>query len=163
MKIVVLFLITIFMFILDVSVLPFFTINGYYPSLLSLFFFIYSLNNDKVDIFCFSILVGFFQDVFFYNGFGINILLNLLLGILVYYLLKRYSTSKHIISIFFVICAYVLKSVFIFMYLFLLYGLKLELNQILYEIIYAFIVLLVIYPLLNWLFKSKLFKKVLEF
>lgn len=163
MKKVVLLLITLILFVLDVSVLPFLTIGGYYPSLLSLFFFIYVLNNDKVGIFYFSIVVGFFQDVFFYNGFGINTLLNLLLGILVYYLLKRYSTNKHIISIFFVVCAYMLKSFFIFIYLFLMYGLKVKFIQVLYEVIYVFIVLLIIYPLLNCLFKSRLFKKALEF
>ena len=78
MKVLVLSFITFVFLVLDTSFAIFFDFNDWYPSIVSLYFFIYSLNNEKYGITFFALFVGFLQDIFFYNGFGINILLSFL-------------------------------------------------------------------------------------
>ncbi|MBE6071298.1 MAG: rod shape-determining protein MreD [Clostridium butyricum] len=82
MEKLILVLISIVFLILDNSFAPFFAINGAYPSLLLTFAIAYSILKKKEDAVFIGVISGMLQDIFFYNGFGINSLLNLFLCIL---------------------------------------------------------------------------------
>lgn len=69
----------ILLFILDQTVVPFFSISGSYGSLLFAFFGIFALLSDYEDAFLLAVIVGLLQDIYFPYVFGLNILTNLLL------------------------------------------------------------------------------------
>ena len=69
----------ILLFVLDLTFVPFFSINGSYGSLLFAFFGVFALLSDLEDAFLLAIIVGLLQDIYFPYVFGLNILMNLLL------------------------------------------------------------------------------------
>ncbi len=163
MKFLIIFISSIFLFILDISFMPFFDINGFYPSLLIIYFIIFCINSDKDEIFYFSIFSGFMQDIYFGNGFGLNIFLNIILGVLCYYVATKYNRNKYFLSVFIISIIYILKSLLISGYLFLFFGIDISILKFIIEFIYLFILVSCFYPLVDKLFKSKLWKKSLEF
>lgn len=78
----IIILVSIGLVILDNSIVPFFAIKGAYPSLLFTFAIAYSLVNNKEKAVFAGAVSGVLQDIFFFYGFGVNSLLNLLLCIL---------------------------------------------------------------------------------
>lgn len=66
-------------FILDISLMPFLAIKGYYPSLLLIFIICFSIINGSWDGLWLGIVAGIFQDLYFSNAFGINCLANMLI------------------------------------------------------------------------------------
>lgn len=163
MKNVLLITISIFLFIIDISCMPFFNVYGVYPSLLNIYFFIYCMNMEKYEIFYFSVIIGFLQDIFFYNGFGVNVLLNIILGIIFYYVSMKYNKNKYLLSIFIVSSLSVIKSFLINVFLKISFGMDMNILGLFYELIYSIFVSIFIYAVLDKFFKSKLFKKTLEF
>lgn len=163
MKVLVLSFITFVFLVLDTSFIVFFDFNNYYPSIVSLYFFIYSLNSERYDITFFALFVGFLQDIFLNNGFGVNIFLNLVIGLLVYYLSIKYNRNKYILSIFLIASASLLKSFLSIIYMNIAFGINIHMIKLLYEFVYTFVLLLFMYPIFNVMFKSKLFRKILEF
>lgn len=163
MKIFILCLITCILSILDVSLMPFFDFRGFYPSLLTLYFFVYSVNVEKYDIVFYSLLIGFFQDLFCHNGFGLNIFLNLVLGLNLCYLSVKYNKSKYILSVLIIVSFAVLKNLFISVYMNLFFNTNINFLMFIYDFIYTFVLMLFLYPMFNSIFKSKLFRKGLEF
>ncbi|WP_160687267.1 rod shape-determining protein MreD [Clostridium sp. C2-6-12] len=75
-------LVSIVLLILDNSLMPFFSINGACPSLLFVAAIAYSMINGKEKAVFAGVVSGILQDIFFFNGFGVNSLLNLLLCLL---------------------------------------------------------------------------------
>lgn len=81
MEKIILILISIVLLIVDNSFAPFFAIHGAYPSLLLTFAIAYSILNKKEDAVFIGVVSGILQDIYFYNVFGVNSLLNLFLCI----------------------------------------------------------------------------------
>jgi rod shape-determining protein MreD len=77
MKRLVLAVVCILLFILDNTIMPFFSINTYYPSILFTFAAIYSIINGKKEAVFIGVFSGVLQDIYFFNGFGINSLANM--------------------------------------------------------------------------------------
>lgn len=163
MKVLILSFITFVFLILDTSFIVFFDFNNYYPSIVSLYFFVYSLNDEKYGITFFALFVGFLQDIFFNNGFGVNIFLNLVLGLLVYYLSVKYNKNKYILSVFLITGVSLLKSFLVIIYMNIAFGINIHIVKLVYEFVYTFVLLLFMYPIFNIMFRSKLFRKILEF
>ena len=163
MRIFVLCLTEIVLLVLDKSFIPFFDFNGYYPSLFALYFCVYSLNNEKYNVTLFSIFVGFFQDVFFYNGFGINILLNLIVGLILSKLSNKYNKNKFIVYVLLITFSLMFKSLLITLYINIVLKININVSVFYYEFLYTFVLVLFMYPIFNSIFKSKLFEKKLEF
>jgi rod shape-determining protein MreD len=82
MEKLIIILVSIVLLILDNSFVPFFSIKGAYPSLLFVFAIAYSLINGKEKATFVGVVSGMLQDVFFFQGFGVNSVLNLLLCLL---------------------------------------------------------------------------------
>lgn len=163
MKHFVLFMIAIVLFILDTSFMPYMSFKNFYPSLLTLYFFIYCLNNEKYSITFFALYIGLIQDIFFNNSFGLNIFLNLSIGLILLCLSNKFNKDKYILSIFVVTVVSVFKSFVIVIYVFIFLKINANIIGMFYEFIYTFVMLIIIYPIFNAMFKSRLFKKTLEF
>jgi rod shape-determining protein MreD len=78
-KILTLFFICVLFFILDNTLVPFFAVRGYFPSLLLVFVIFYSINNGSWEGLWIGIFSGVLQDLYFFNGFGINAFSNMLI------------------------------------------------------------------------------------
>lgn len=92
-------IISIILVILDNSFVPFFSIKGAYPSLLFTFAIAYSLINGKKKATFIGILSGILQDVFFFHGFGVNSLLNLLICLLASMIGEAIFKNKRLIPV----------------------------------------------------------------
>lgn len=79
MKNIVLVIISILLLILDNSFMPFLEIKGAYPSLLFIFSIGYSIIKGKEEGVKMGVISGLLQDVFFFRGFGVNALVNMLI------------------------------------------------------------------------------------
>lgn len=82
MKRIVIIAISLLLLILENTILPSYSIMGGYPSILFVFAIAFSIVNGKEDAMFIGIVSGLLQDLFFINGFGINLLVNFLLCIL---------------------------------------------------------------------------------
>ena len=82
MKKWVLILISIVLLILDNSFMPFLAIKGAFPSLLFVFAIAYSIINGKKEAVIIGVISGLLQDIYFYEGFGVNALVNMLICLL---------------------------------------------------------------------------------
>lgn len=105
MEKLIIILVSIGLVILDNSLVPFFQIQGACPSLLFTFAIAYSLILGKEKAVFIGVLTGVLQDIFFFNGFGVNSLLNLLLCLVASYIGAGIVKTKRLIpvvSIFFI-------------------------------------------------------------
>ena len=105
MEKLIIILVSIGLAILDNSLVPFFSIKGAYPSLLFVFAIAYSLINGKEKATFIGVVSGILQDIFFFHGFGVNSLLNLLLCLLASIVGEGIIKNKRLIpvvSIFFI-------------------------------------------------------------
>lgn len=82
MKRLILILISICLLVIDNTILPYYSINGVFPSLLFVFAIAYSIICGSEEAIFIGIVSGFLQDIFFFKGFGVNLLLNMLLCVL---------------------------------------------------------------------------------
>lgn len=71
--------ILVFLLIIDNTLLPYYSINGSYPSLVFVFAIAYSIIEGKERSIFMGVVSGFLQDIFFFSGFGVNMFLNLIL------------------------------------------------------------------------------------
>ncbi|MCR1951827.1 MULTISPECIES: rod shape-determining protein MreD [unclassified Clostridium] len=114
MKKWVLILISLVLLILDNSLMPFFAIKGAYPSLLFVFAIAYSIINGKSEAVFIGVMTGLMQDVFFYNGFGINALINMLICLIAAIIGENIYREKKLIPVISVIFLYILKVLAVF-------------------------------------------------
>ncbi|MBE6087982.1 rod shape-determining protein MreD [Clostridium beijerinckii] len=99
MERLIIILISIGLVILDNSLVPFFSIKGAYPSLLFTFAIAYSLVNKKERAVFMGVVSGILQDIFFFNGFGVNSLLNLFLCLLASFIGAGIIKTKRLIPV----------------------------------------------------------------
>lgn len=102
-------LISIILLILDKSFMPFLAIKGAYPSLLFIFAIAYSIINGKKEGVIIGVLSGALQDIFFYSGFGINSLINMLLCVLAAIIGENIYKEKKLIPIITSVIFYLIK------------------------------------------------------
>lgn len=99
MEKLIIILISIGLVTLDNSLIPFFSIKGAYPSLLFTFAIAYSLVNKKERAVFMGVVSGILQDIFFFNGFGVNSLLNLFLCLLASFIGAGIIKTKRLIPV----------------------------------------------------------------
>ena len=105
----ILVLISIILLILDKSFIPFLAIKGAYPSLLFTFAIAYSIINGKKEAVIIGVLSGVLQDIFFYNGFGINSLTNMLLCLIAAIIGENIYKEKKLIPVVVSVIFYLIK------------------------------------------------------
>lgn len=134
-KIGLLIIISMLLLILDNSVMPFFSIRGAYPSLLYIFAVYYSLNKGYVESILIGIFAGFLQDIYFFNGIGINMLTNMLTCILAAYVGNLIIREKKLIPVLLSFFLTFIKGTLIFVILYM--GKKyFAYSQVLYNSLY---------------------------
>lgn len=101
-------------FILDNAVMPFLAIYGYYPSLLFIFVLCYSMQNEKWPAFWMGIVSGILQDIYFFKGFGVNTLINMLLCVLAGEIGKNLFREKGFIPVLSIFFLTFLKGILVF-------------------------------------------------
>lgn len=120
MERLIIILFSIGLVILDNSLIPFFSIKGAYPSLLFIFSIAYSIINRKEKAIFVGVVSGILQDIFFFHGFGVNSLLNLLLCLLASYVGEGIVKNKRLIPVVSIFCITIIKYMGVFVIFYLL-------------------------------------------
>lgn len=110
-------LVSIILLILDNSFMPFLSIRGAFPSLLFVFAISYSIVNGVKDAVLIGVISGLLQDIFFYNGMGINSLSNLLLCVLAAVIGENIFKNKKLIPVLTMLVVSILKVGFVYLFI----------------------------------------------
>ena len=140
MEKLILILVSIGLAILDNSVIPFMSIKGGYPSLLFTFAIAYSLVNKREKTVFMGMVSGILQDIFFFNGFGVNCFLNLLLCFLASLIGESMIKNKRMVPVVSMFVLTILKYIGIFIIFYIL-NIKLELFNCIYMALYNAVVM----------------------
>ncbi|OBR92000.1 MULTISPECIES: rod shape-determining protein MreD [Clostridium] len=81
-KLLVLVLLSVLLFILDNSLMPFFAVKSFYPGLLIIFVICYSIVNGTWEGMWLGVFAGLLQDIYFSYGFGINSFTNMIVCVI---------------------------------------------------------------------------------
>ncbi|WP_300348661.1 rod shape-determining protein MreD [Clostridium sp.] len=152
MKRVILILICILLFIIDNSLMPFFSIKGVYPSLLFTFAILYALMSGYWEALFIGVFSGFLQDVYFVNVFGVNMLINMLICLVAAYIGESVFKHKKFVP---VISVGILTIIKFFAVAIVLWFLHIRTNllnfwiMVLYNIFIAFFMYNFVYRLCN--------------
>ena len=145
-KIIITGLLILLFLILDNAFMYFIGIKKYYPSLLFVFAIAYSLLNGKEKSMFIGIVSGMLQDVFFFNGFGINSLLNLLLCLLASSIGAGIVKNKRLIPVISIFFITLIKYIGIFIIFYLL-NVEIHLSKSIIMSIYNSIVMFFVYKI----------------
>lgn len=81
-RIFIIILLSLMFLIIDNTIVPlFFSINGFFPSFLFLFAICFSIINGVWEGLWLGIFTGMLQDLYFFNGFGVNSFVNMIVCI----------------------------------------------------------------------------------
>ncbi len=144
MEKLVIILVSIALLILDNSLIPFFSIKGAYPSLLFVTTIAYSIINKQEKAVFVGIVSGILQDIFFFNGFGVNSLLNLLLCIFASRIGVGIVRNKRLIPVITMFIITIMKYIGIFI-IFYLANIEIQFSQSIIMAIYNSIVMFFVY------------------
>ncbi|MBU3189764.1 rod shape-determining protein MreD [Clostridium bowmanii] len=157
----VVFLCILFL-ILDNTLMPLIKINSAYPSLLFVFALCYSILSTPKEAVIIGVLTGALQDVYFLNGFGINMLSNMLMCLVAAQIGKSIFVEKSFLPI---ISSFVLsigKGLIVFSILFLIKQYT-HMETVLYHGIYNLIVSIFMYKFTYKLSQKEYMKKEWKF
>lgn len=131
-------------YIIDNSVMPFLSIKGYYPSILFIFVLCYSVINEKWSAFGIGIVSGILQDIYFFKGFGINTLLNMILCICAGEVGKNLFKEKSFIPVLTVAFLTFCKGVLTFLFLRIL-GIHTNIYNPVFNAVYSLVITIFLY------------------
>ena len=140
MKKWILILISIVLLILDNSFMPFLAIKGAYPSLLFIFAIAYSIIFGKKEAVIIGVISGLMQDIYFFGGFGINALVNMLICLLAAFIGENIYRDKRLVPTIATIFLYILK-VFAVLAILKIVGKSIDLKVGIYSSIYSSIIM----------------------
>lgn len=146
MEKLIIILVSIVLLILDNSLVPFFSIKGAYPSLLFVFAIAYSLINGKQKAMFIGVTSGMLQDVFFFHGFGVNSVLNLLLCLLASSIGSGIVKNKRLIPIISTFFITIIKYIGVFIIFYSL-NINIEFSKSIVMSIYNSIVMFFVYKI----------------
>ena len=116
-KRVVLILLSSLLLIVDNSFAPFISIKDVWPSFVFIFAIAYSVINGPKEGMIIGIISGMLQDIFFYSGFGVNTLINMLLCFMAGHIGEKVWRDKSlvpIVTVFFMTIFKVLRGIYNF-------------------------------------------------
>lgn len=158
-KVVILTILIFALEVLDNSMVPFFSVYGYYPSLLFLFVISYSIINDRWSALKVGLISGALQDLFFINGFGVNMLVNMLLCVLAGEIGRNLFKEKKLIPILTILGLTFLKGILVYIILYFI-GIKVMLYSSVFVAIYSFVLAIFVYkPIYKLCQKPYMIKK----
>jgi rod shape-determining protein MreD len=148
--------------ILDNTLMPLLVINGAYPSLLFVFALCYSIVSAPKEALIIGVFTGALQDIYFLNGFGINMLSNMLMCLVAAEIGKSIFVEKSFLPI---ISSFVLsigKGLIVFSILFLIKQYT-NMEAVLYHGIYNLIVSIFMYKFTYKFSQKEYMKKEWKF
>ncbi|HEY8804485.1 MAG TPA: rod shape-determining protein MreD [Clostridium sp.] len=143
-KILTIVFLCILFLILDNTLMPLLKINGSYPSLIFTFALCYSIVSSPEDAVIMGIFTGALQDVYFFNGFGINMLSNMLVCAVANNIGKNIFIEKSFLPIMSSFVLSIVKGLIVFCILFLVKQYT-NIGVIFYQGIYNLIVSIFMY------------------
>jgi len=146
MEKLIIILVSIGLVILDNSLVPFFSIKGVYPSLLFTFAIAYSLINGRKKATFIGVVSGILQDIFFFQGFGVNSLMNLLLCLLASIIGEGIVRNKRLIPVVSICIITIIKYIGIFAIFYLL-NINIQLSKSIFMGIYNGVAMFFVYKL----------------
>ena len=157
----VVFLCIIFL-ILDNTLMPLIKINGAYPSLIFTFALCYSIVSSPKDAVMIGVFTGALQDVYSLNGFGINMLTNMLMCVVAANIGKNIFIEKSFLPVVSSFALSLVKGLILFSILFLLKQ-YVHIEAILYHGIYDFVISIFMYRFTYKLSQREFMKKQWRF
>ncbi|MGL4731041.1 MAG: rod shape-determining protein MreD [Clostridium sp.] len=154
--------ITLLLTILDNSLITFFAIKSIYPSLLFIFIISYSIINGELEGILLGVFSGLLQDLYFFNGLGINMLTNMIVCYLAALVGKSIFKEKSFVPIISTFSLSILKGVLIFTICYLI-NVKINVPSILYVSLYNMVVAAILYRYVYKLSETKFIKKEWRF
>ena len=161
-KIFITGLLIILFFILDNALVPFLAIRHYYPSLLFIFIICFSIVNGKWQGLLVGVFSGMLQDIFFYNAFGINSLLNMIVCVMAGAIGVNIFKSKGLIPIISTFALSILKGLGIFVILLML-GQQTDYKNIFFNGIYEMVICIFMYKPIYRLYHKNFMKRDWKF
>ncbi|NLK94415.1 MAG: rod shape-determining protein MreD [Clostridiales bacterium] len=146
MKRIILILICIALLILDNTFAPFIAIYGYYPSFLLVFATSYSIIKGKKEGLIIGVISGLLQDIFFFQGFGVNALVNMWICYVVGIIGEGIWKDKRLIPIVSIFLSTIAKFLITYLIMYL-YKIDVDLIKGVYVAIYNSILTLITYKL----------------
>ena len=162
MKRWILVLISLILLILDNSFMPFLAIKGAYPSLLFTFAIAYSIIYGREEAIIIGIMSGLMQDIYFFGGFGINALVNMLICLLAAFIGENIYRDKKLIPTISMMFLYILKILAVLMILKIV-GKSINLKVGIYSSIYSTVVMFLGYNFVLRLYDKNFSKKSWRF
>ena len=144
MEKLIIILISIGLTMLDNSLVSFFAIKGAYPSLLFTFAIAYSLVNTKERSVFMGVTSGILQDIFFFNGFGVNCITNLLLCFMAAKVGEGMIKEKRTVPVVFMFLVTILKYIGVFVIFYFL-NIKVDLTKSIIMAVYNAVVMFFAY------------------
>ncbi len=157
----VVFLCILFL-ILDNTLMPLLKINGAYPSLIFTFALCYSIVSSPKDAVMVGVFTGALQDIYFLNGFGINMLSNMLMCAIAANIGKNIFIEKSFLPIVSTFVLSLVKGIIVFFILFLIKQYT-HMGIVLYQAIYNLIVSIFMYKFTYRLSQKEYMKKEWKF
>lgn len=145
-KILTLAGLTVFMVILDNSVMPFFSIKGFSPSLLFIFIISYSIVNGYSEGLWLGVFSGLFQDIYFANIIGVNALTNMICAVIAGFIGVTIFKEKTLIPVISNFAISMLKGILVFGILYVV-GVGMNFRFVFFNSLYNLLLSLPIYRL----------------
>ncbi len=162
MKRIVLLLLCMLFFIIDHSLMPFLAIKGFYPSILLIFVICYSIITDSWDALWIGIFSGLLQDIYFFNGFGINTFTNMIVCLIASKIGENIFKDKKFIPVISLFFLCFLKCIMIFVILYIT-GTKMDIYSSFYVSLYSMILTIFMYKKVYKLCQKNYMKKEWNF
>jgi rod shape-determining protein MreD len=154
--------ISLILLIMDNSIMPFFAIYGYTPSLLFIYIISISIIYGKWEGLWFGVFAGLLQDVFFGVGFGINSLTNMLMCATAGEIGVNIIKKKTLIPAFTCFVLSLVKGLMVFIILYI-FGSHMSLVAVLFSSIYNLVLCLIMYRLIYKFSKKPFMQKEWRF
>ncbi len=162
MKKWILVLISLVLLILDNSFMPFLAIKGAFPSLLFIFSIAYSIINGKKEAVFMGVISGLLQDIYFYEGLGVNALINMLICLLAAFIGENIYREKKLIPTISMAFLYMLKVISLFLVL-KMAGKTINIEVGIYASIYSAIIMFLGYDFVLRLYNNNYKKRSWRF
>ncbi|MDU7083348.1 MAG: rod shape-determining protein MreD [Clostridium sp.] len=162
-KILYISLIIITLFILDNTIIPMISIKNIFPSTLFVFLVCYSIINGYAEGIIIGVAAGLLQDIYMPGVFGVNMLVNMIVGILAAKVGESIFKEKAIIPILSTFLLSMLKSIMIYMLLVLIKKSNNFLYLIPYKGLYDMVLAVFMYKITLKFSQSKTIKKEWRF
>ncbi|MBU5225511.1 rod shape-determining protein MreD [Clostridium senegalense] len=161
-KILTLIGITLLLTILDNTLVTFFAIKSVYPSLVLIFIISYSIINGEKEAILLGIFSGAIQDLYFFNGLGVNMLTNMVICYIAAVVGKSIFKEKSFVPIVSTLFLSILKGIIILIVLYLM-NIKINTENILYTSLYNMVLSIILYRYVYKLSETKFIKKEWRF